>query len=138
MSAHLAATFEQCKKEGRPALVTFVTAGFPTVEKTVPILEGLQTGGADVIELGIPFTDPVADGPAIQAANNVALANGVTVNSCLELVKQARAKGVHVPIVLMGYYNPIHHFGDEKFVKAARDAGANGFILVDRSIQQPY
>lgn len=131
MSAHLAATFARCKDEGRPALVTFVTAGFPTIDKTVLILEGLQKGGADVIELGIPFTDPVADGPAIQAANNVALKNGVSVHACLDLIKRARANGVHVPIVLMGYYNPIHHFGDEKFVKAAREAGANGFIIVD-------
>lgn len=91
----------------------------------------LQQGGVDVIELGMPFTDPIADGPVIQKSDVVALKNGVTMNIVLETVKKARAQGVYVPIILMGYYNPIMQYGEERFVKDVREAGGNGFILVD-------
>ncbi|CDK24379.1 unnamed protein product [Kuraishia capsulata CBS 1993] len=131
MTTLLKETFARCKKEGRNALVTFMTAGFPSVEDTIPILKGLQEGGTDVIELGLPFSDPIGDGPTIQEANTQALENGVTIPQCLEIVKEARDKGVVVPIVLMGYYNPILNYGEEKMVQDARDAGANGFIVVD-------
>ena len=131
MSEHLRQTFAQCKKEGRPAMVTFLTAGYPSVAETVPLMLALQRGGVDVIELGMPFSDPIADGPVIQKANQVALDNGVTLPGVLSTVKAARAAGVHVPIMLMGYYNPVFHFGDEKFVAESRAAGANGFLLVD-------
>ncbi|OBA21901.1 tryptophan synthase [Metschnikowia bicuspidata var. bicuspidata NRRL YB-4993] len=131
MSQHLRETFQRCKDEGRNALVNFITAGFPTIEDTVPILQGMQEGGVDVIELGIPFSDPIADGPTIQAANTVALKNGTTVKRCLELVSQARKLGVSVPIILMGYYNPILMYGEEKMVEDSAKAGANGYIVVD-------
>ncbi|KAH3680923.1 hypothetical protein WICMUC_000066 [Wickerhamomyces mucosus] len=115
----------------RNALVTFVTAGYPTIEDTVPILKGFQEGGVDIIELGVPFSDPIADGPTIQVANTTALDNGVTVIKTLELVKKAREEGVTLPIVLMGYYNPVLQYGEEKFIKDAYKAGANGSIIVD-------
>jgi tryptophan synthase len=124
-------TFAQCKKEGRSALVTYVTAGFPTPADTVDVLLGMEAGGADLIELGMPFTDPIADGPTIQKANNVALAHNVTVTSTLQLVRDARKAGLKAPILLMGYYNPLLHYGEEKIIKDAREAGANGFIVVD-------
>lgn len=111
--------------------MTFVTAGFPTIADTPAILKGLQDGGADIIELGIPFTDPVADGPTIQYSNNIALDNKVTTAKTIELVVEARKAGVTVPIILMGYYNPVMQYGDEKLVRDAKAAGANGFILVD-------
>ncbi|ODV94405.1 hypothetical protein PACTADRAFT_44601 [Pachysolen tannophilus NRRL Y-2460] len=131
MTSLLKETFAKCKEEGRNALITFITAGYPTIEDTVPILLGMQEGGVDVIELGIPFSDPIADGPTIQAANTLALSNGVTVGKCLELVKLARSKGVFVPIILMGYYNPILRFGEQEMIKESKAAGANGFIVVD-------
>lgn len=108
-----------------------MTAGYPSIDETIPILQALQEGGADIIELGMPFTDPIADGPTIQIANNVALANGVNTSVCIDLVAKARAAGITVPIMLMGYYNPIMQFGEEKIIKAAYEAGANGFIVVD-------
>lgn len=131
MSASLRETFARCKKEGRNALVNFITAGYPTIEDTVPIMLGMQEGGVDIIELGVPFSDPIADGPTIQVANNVAIDNGVTVVKCLELVAQAREAGVSVPIILMGYFNPIMKYGEEKLVEDAAKAGASGFIVVD-------
>lgn len=131
MSALLKETFEKAKKEGRNALVNFITAGYPTIEDTVPILKGMQDAGVDIIELGIPFSDPIADGPTIQAANNVALDNGITVPKCLELVELARKEGVTVPIILMGYYNPILKYGEEKMIADSAKAGANGYIVVD-------
>lgn len=131
MSASLKETFARCKKEGRNALVNFITAGFPTVEDTIPIMKGMQEGGVDVIELGVPFSDPIADGPTIQVANNVALENGITVPKCLELVAEARKEGITVPIILMGYYNPILKYGEQKMIEDSAKAGANGFIVVD-------
>lgn len=131
MSLALRETFKKCKQEGRNALVNFITAGFPTIDDTVPILKGMQNAGVDIIELGVPFTDPIADGPTIQYANNIALENGITVSCCLELVSKARAEGVTVPILLMGYYNPILKYGEEKMIKDSSESGANGFIVVD-------
>ncbi|KAH3670516.1 hypothetical protein OGAPHI_001031 [Ogataea philodendri] len=131
MSKALREAFLKAKAEKRTALVTFITAGHPTVEETVDIMQNLQAGGVDVIELGVPFSDPMADGPVIQQSNNVALDNKVTVPLVLELVKKARAAGVTVPIVLMGYYNPILQYGERQMIKDSYDAGANGFIVVD-------
>ncbi|GME71655.1 unnamed protein product [Ambrosiozyma monospora] len=131
MASELRAAFTKAKNEGRNALVTFITAGYPTIEDTVPILKGLQDGGVDIIELGIPFSDPIADGPTIQVANTKALDNGITVPKCIELVKLARKAGVTIPIILMGYYNPILIYGEQKMVEDSKAAGANGFIVVD-------
>lgn len=131
MSAILNETFARCKKEGRNALVNFVTAGYPTLEDTVPILQGMQEAGVDIIELGIPFSDPIADGPTIQSANDLSLANGTTVPKCLEMVADARKAGVTVPIILMGYYNPIMKYGEEKMIQDSASAGASGYIVVD-------
>ncbi|KIN02614.1 hypothetical protein OIDMADRAFT_178541 [Oidiodendron maius Zn] len=124
-------TFAQCKKEGRPAMVTYVTAGYPTADGTVDILLGMEAGGADIIELGLPFTDPIADGPTIQKANTQALKNGITVTSTLEMVREARRKGLKAPVMFMGYYNPMLSYGEERLLKDCREAGVNGFIVVD-------
>lgn len=112
-------------------MVAFLTAGFPSVQETVPLMKSLQAGGCDIIELGMPFSDPIADGPVIQKANEISLRNGTSLHLVLELVKTARAQGVTVPILLMGYYNPILQYGENQFVKDARTAGADGFLLVD-------
>ncbi|KAF3922187.1 hypothetical protein ABW21_db0206729 [Orbilia brochopaga] len=131
MSEELRATFARCKAENRTALVTYVTAGYPTVEGTVPILQAMQDGGADIIELGLPFTDPIGDGPTIQGSNTVALQNNVNVPTVLDMVRKARAAGVTIPIVMMGYYNPMLIYGEERLVTHCRKAGLNGFIVVD-------
>ncbi|GMM52315.1 tryptophan synthase [Starmerella bacillaris] len=136
MSKHIRDTFAQCKLEGRPAMITFITAGFPSIEETVPLMLALQKGGVDIIELGMPFSDPIADGPVIQRANTLALENGMNLHKVLELVKLAREKGVKIPIMLMGYYNPIYRFGDKKFVEEAYNAGANGFLLCDLPLEE--
>ncbi|PRT53518.1 Tryptophan synthase [Wickerhamiella sorbophila] len=131
MSQQIRDTFAQCKAEQRPAVVTFLTCGFPGIEETVPLLMALQEGGADIIELGMPFSDPVADGPVIQKANQIALDEGVTMSTVLQALRIARATGLKVPVLLMGYYNPIMQYGEEKFIKEAKEAGANGFLMVD-------
>lgn len=124
-------TFKRCKAENRAALVTYVTAGYPKPEDTPDILLGLQRGGADVIELGVPFTDPIADGPTIQTANTVALANGVTIKSTLEMVRDARSRGLTAPVLLMGYYNPLLSYGEDELLRDCKAAGINGFIVCD-------
>lgn len=128
---HIKRTFARAKAEGRPALVTYVTAGFPTPQETPDILLAMEAGGADVIELGMPFTDPIADGPTIQKANTVALKHGVSVTGCLQMVRDARAKGLKTPVMLMGYYNPVLSYGEERMLKDSKEAGVNGFIMVD-------
>ncbi|CAG9944131.1 unnamed protein product [Clonostachys rosea f. rosea IK726] len=124
-------TFAACKAQNRSALVTYVTAGYPRPEDTPEILLALERGGADVLELGVPFTDPIADGPTIQTANTVALQHGVTIESSLEIVKTARSRGLKAPVIFMGYYNPLLNYGEERLLKDCQDAGVNGFIVVD-------
>lgn len=123
--------FADLKAEGRAAFVTFITAGDPDYETSRDILFGLADAGADVIELGMPFSDPMADGPAIQAASVRALAGGQTMVKTLQLVADYRTKDDATPIVLMGYYNPIYIYGVERFVEDAKAAGVDGLIVVD-------
>jgi tryptophan synthase alpha chain len=123
--------FAALKQEGRAALVTFVTAGDPDYATTLKIILGLPKAGADVIELGMPFTDPMADGPAIQAAGLRALAAGQNMKKTLKLVKEFRKVDKDTPIVLMGYYNPIYVYGVPKFLADAKTAGVDGLIVVD-------
>lgn len=124
-------TFNKCKAEKRAALVSYVTAGYPTAGGMLDILLALERGGTDVIELGVPFTDPIADGPTIQYSNTIALENGVTLADTLQMVRDARAKGLRVPILLMGYYNPMRAYGEAALVRDCKEAGVNGFIVVD-------
>ncbi|MCX5520594.1 tryptophan synthase subunit alpha [Kaistia defluvii] len=123
--------FAALKAEGRPALVTFMTAGDPDPATTLALLKALPGAGADVIELGMPFSDPMADGPAIQAAGLRALKGGQTLVKTLDLVREFRQFDDATPIVLMGYYNPIYSHGSEAFVAEAKAAGVDGLIIVD-------
>ncbi len=123
--------FAALRQEGRAGLVTFVTAGDPDHETSLTIVRGLPGAGADVIELGMPFTDPMADGPAIQAAGLRALAAGASMTRTLDLVREFRTADDDTPIVLMGYFNPIHAYGVPKFLYDAGEAGVDGFIVVD-------
>ena len=123
--------FADLKREGRAALVTFTMAGDPDYATSLAVAKALPQAGADVIELGMPFTDPMADGPAIQAAGLRALAAGQNTKKTLELVRQFRAGDDETPIVLMGYYNPIYIYGVDKFLADAKAAGVDGLIVVD-------
>ncbi len=123
--------FAELKKQGRPALVTFVSAGDPDLETSRKILEGLPKAGADIIELGMPFSDPMADGPAIQASSLRALKAGQNMKKTLQLVAEFRKKDQDTPIVLMGYYNPIYVYSTVKFLADAVAAGVDGLIVVD-------
>jgi tryptophan synthase alpha chain len=123
--------FAELKKQGRPALVTFVSAGDPDLETSRKILEGLPKAGADIIELGMPFSDPMADGPAIQASSLRALKAGQNMKKTLQMVADFRKTDQDTPIVLMGYYNPIYVYSTVKFVADAAAAGVDGLIVVD-------
>ena len=112
-------------------LITYLTAGYPNPEETVELLLAMQKGGADVIELGVPFTDPQADGATIQHANEIALKYSTSLSNCLQMVEQARSKGLTVPVVLMGYYNPFMAYGIDKLMKDSIKSGVDGFIVVD-------
>lgn len=131
MSKRLRELFEQRRREGRPLFLPYVTAGYPAPEETVPILLALEAGGADVIEVGMPFTDPLADGATIQHANTVAIAQHVTLRDCFAMVKEAREQGLEAPVLFMGYYNPILALGEDTVAAMAADAGVDGFIVVD-------
>lgn len=131
MTERLARTFAARKAEGKAAFVAYVMAGDPDVEASFDILSGLPEAGADIIELGLPFTDPMADGPAIQAAGQRALKAGATTAKTLALARRFRERDSTTPIVLMGYFNPIYSYGVDTFAKDAADAGVDGLIAVD-------
>ncbi|KAJ0411025.1 hypothetical protein ATCC90586_003627 [Pythium insidiosum] len=123
--------FSAAKATKKPAFITFTACGFKTKADTVEIMLALQRGGANIIELGIPYSDPQADGPTIQKAHQVGVDQGITLHDVLATVKEARAKGLLVPVVLMGYYNNILQYGEGKVCADAKEAGADGFIIVD-------
>ncbi|TFF19117.1 tryptophan synthase subunit alpha [Jiella endophytica] len=131
MTTRIEARFAKLKEEGRPALVTFVMAGDPDHETALRIVEALPEAGADVIELGMPFSDPMADGPAIQKAGLRALKAGESLKKTLSLVTDFRQGDADTPIILMGYFNPIYIYGVEAFVKDALASGVDGLIVVD-------
>ena len=136
MTDRLSTRFATCKAHGRAALITFVTAGDPDVAATPAILDALVAGGADVIELGMPFTDPMADGPAIQAANLRSLGKGTTTADILTIATGFRARHPDVPLILMGYANPMVRRGPEWFADAASKAGVDGVICVDMAPEE--
>jgi tryptophan synthase, alpha subunit len=131
MTTRIDARFAQCKAENRPALVTYVMGGDPDLATGQAILNALPQAGADIIELGMPFSDPMADGVAIQLGGQRALAAGQTMLGVLGMVEEFRRKDENTPIVLMGYYNPIYSFGVDRFIAAAKEAGVDGLIVVD-------
>ena len=131
MTTRIDKRFAALKREGRAALVTFITAGDPDTETSLAIVKALPAAGADVIELGMPFTDPMADGPAVQAAGVRAIHAGQTMRKTLAMVREFRERDDTTPIVLMGYYNPIYIYGVETFLADAKAAGIDGLIVVD-------
>src|SRR5881398_2069907 len=131
MATRIDRRFAALKSEGRAALVTFLTAGDPDPDTSLAILTALPAAGADVVELGMPFTDPMADGPAIQASSLRALKAGQTLKKTLAMVRAFRKVDDATPIVLMGYYNPVYIYGVERFLGEAKTAGVDGLIVVD-------
>ncbi|WP_029004259.1 tryptophan synthase subunit alpha [Azorhizobium doebereinerae] len=131
MTTRISARFTDLAAQGRPGLVTFITAGDPDYDTSLELLRMLPGAGADVIELGVPFTDPMADGPAIQAAGLRALKAGQTLAKTLDLVRAFRVEDAATPIVLMGYFNPIYIYGVPRFIADAKAAGVDGLIIVD-------
>lgn len=131
MTTRIDTRFADLKKEGRAAFVTFVMAGDPDPATSLAIIKALPKAGADIIEIGMPFTDPMADGPAIQAAGLRALKAGTTLKKTLDLVREFRKDDERTPLVLMGYYNPIYIYGVDKFLADAKSAGVDGLIIVD-------
>lgn len=129
--SRLAPTFAALKAANKTALVTFIVAGDPDPQTSLDLLKSLPASGVDVIELGMPFTDPMADGPAIQAGDLRALAAGMTLKKTLQMVRDFRATNTTTPLVLMGYFNPIYSYGTAAFAKDAAEAGADGLIIVD-------
>ena len=127
----IAQRFAALKAQGRAGLVTFVTAGDPDVATSQALLDGLAEAGADLIELGMPFSDPMADGPAIQASSKRALEAGASMATTLQLVRNFRRRDSQTPLILMGYYNPIYAMGAQPFCQAAAQAGVDGLIVVD-------
>lgn len=132
--------FQTLRSQRRKALMPFLTAGHPLAEATVPVMHGLVAGGADLIELGVPFSDPMADGPVIQKASELAIGRGVTLETVLGYVRGFRADDATTPVVLMGYLNPVETMGRERFVRAAAEAGVDGLLLVDAPLEEsaPY
>ncbi|MDD5255734.1 MAG: tryptophan synthase subunit alpha [Candidatus Omnitrophica bacterium] len=128
--SRLTSAFRNLKKKKAKAFIAFITAGFPSLAATAKLIPELEKAGADIIELGVPFSDPMADGPIIQYASQEALKKGVTLDKILSLVKKARMH-TDIPICLMTYYNPVLSFGEERFVKKAVSAGVDGLILPD-------
>ncbi len=129
--SRLGRRFAALSAANRTALTTFITAGDPTLAATVPALHQLVASGADVLELGIPFSDPEAEGPAIQASSERGLANGIRLTTCLDMVREFRARDDETPIVLMGYLNSVLAMGEAVFARAASDAGVDGLIMVN-------
>jgi tryptophan synthase alpha chain len=131
MTQRIEARFQKCRAEGRAALVTYVMAGDPDPETSLQILTSLPKAGADIVEFGLPFTDPMADGPAIQAAGLRALKVGQDTVKTLDLIRRFRAEDADTPVILMGYFNPIFVYGVDRFLKDAKEAGIDGLIVVD-------
>ena len=131
MTTRIDTRFAELKKQGRSAFITFVMAGDPDPATSLDIIKALPKAGADIIEIGMPFTDPMADGPAIQAAGLRALKAGMSLKKTLSMVHEFRKDDTTTPLVLMGYYNPIYIYGVDRFLADAKSAGVDGLIIVD-------
>jgi tryptophan synthase alpha chain len=129
--SRISAKFSELRHQHRTGLIPFLTVGYPDLEATLELVPALAESGADIIELGVPFSDPLADGTTIQHASQVALQHGVTLATCLDVVRRLRQQGVEAPLVLMGYYNPVLRYGLEQFCRDTQAAGVDGLIVAD-------
>ena len=131
MATRILRTFDELKSNSQTGLITYLTAGFPNQDLCLDIINELSKSGSDLIEIGMPFSDPMAEGPIIQQSSKIALDNGHTMELTFDLIKKFRSKNSQTPIILMGYYNPIYQYGNESFVKRCLDYGVDGLIVVD-------
>ncbi|MEJ7838505.1 MAG: tryptophan synthase subunit alpha [Thermomicrobiales bacterium] len=134
--SRIATTFEALRAESKTAIMPFVTAGFPHMDTSEKIVLALAEAGANGFEIGIPYSDPLADGPTVQRSSQVSLENGTKLVDCIDLVRRVRAAGVSVPMVLMGYYNPLVRYGIDRFVADSAAAGVDGFIIPDLPVEE--
>jgi tryptophan synthase alpha chain len=134
--SRIAGALDAIRSEGRTALLPFMTAGYPTMATCEATIRAMAEAGADGFEIGIPFSDPIADGPTVQHTSQVALANGITLRDCIALVARLRESGIEVPFMLMGYYNPVIKYGIERYVADCARAGVDGFIIPDLPIEE--
>ncbi|RXZ76854.1 tryptophan synthase subunit alpha [Paenibacillaceae bacterium] len=130
------AAFERLRAEGRTALIPFLTVGDPDLNTTIEIIRKMEEAGADIIELGVPYSDPLADGPVIQRASGRALENKVTLMNCIQLAEDARNSGIELPFILFTYYNPVFQFGLEKFFETVKSKGISGLLIPDLPIEE--
>ncbi len=130
-ASRIAGTFDHLRAEGRTALMPYHTAGWPSMKMSEEIILGLIKGGADLVEIGVPFSDPIADGTSVQRTSQLSLEQGTRLRDCIALVRRLRERGAAVPFLLMGYYNPIVKYGIERFVADCAEAGVDGFIVPD-------
>lgn len=130
-SIRIKETFARCAAGNRAALMPFITGGYPSLEMSSKLLDAVVEGGADIVEIGVPFSDPLADGATIQATSQKALDNGVTLGDCIALVRDFRKRGGTIPILLMGYANPFYQYGIERLARDAAEAGIDGFLIPD-------
>ncbi len=133
---HITQTFLKTRSEGRAALMPYFTLGYPQEQESMEIITAIAEAGADLIELGIPFSDPLADGPVIQYSTQVALEQGTSLARCLEMAATLRKQGIKQPLLFMGYYNPILAFGVEKTIEQAAESGVDGFIIPDLPLEE--
>lgn len=133
---HIASAFSAARAAGRAALMPYCTLGYPDPRASLEVITAIAAAGADLLELGVPFSDPLADGPTIQHSTQVALEQGMTVAGCLDLITTLRARGITQPFLLMGYINPLLAFGVERFIAAAAAAGADGLIIPDLPVEE--
>lgn len=136
MSERLDKALQMMRDSGKTGVVPYVTVGFPTVEDTLAIVPALEKAGATLIELGVPYSDPLAEGPTIQSASYTALKAGMTMHKCIETARQLREAGVTVPLIFMGYYNPVLNYGIEAYAKDCAAAGVDGFIIPDLPVDE--
>jgi tryptophan synthase alpha chain len=134
--ASVDAAFKRARAEGRAALMPYWSLGYPNAETSLRVIDAVARAGADMMELGVPFSDPLADGPVVQHANQTALDNGITVRGCLDITTRARSAGATLPMFAMGYLNPVLQFGEQQYVEAWRAAGASGLIIPDLPPEQ--
>ena len=134
--SRIAQTFAEIRRRGRPGLVAFVTVGSPDVATTLELVPALLEGGADIVELGVPFSDPIGEGPTIQRSSYHALQQGVTVGTCIEVAAQLRSGGIEAPLVLMGYLNPLLSYGPSRFYADAAAAAIDGLIVLDATADE--
>ncbi|CAN5570743.1 tryptophan synthase subunit alpha [soil metagenome] len=135
-SSAIGAVFDACSAAGRAALMPFITVGYPNLKASGELLEALVRGGADLIEIGVPFSDPLADGATVQHASQVALEQGTTLDDCFDRARAFRARGHTTPLIFMGYSNPFLQYGLDRLARVAADAGVNGFIVPDLPLEE--